>query len=61
MPDPDLLIRPGGEARLSNFMLDQLAYTELWMTDVYWPDFTRETLVLAIAEFARRARRYGGA
>jgi undecaprenyl diphosphate synthase len=61
MPDPDLLIRPGGEARLSNFMLYQLAYTELWMTDVYWPDFTRETLALAIADFARRARRYGGA
>jgi undecaprenyl diphosphate synthase len=61
MPDPDLLIRPGGEARLSNFLLYQVAYTELWMTDVYWPDFTRETLVLAIADFARRARRYGGA
>ena len=61
MPDPDLLIRPGGEARLSNFMLYQLAYTELWMTDVYWPDFTRETLALAIADFASRARRYGGA
>jgi undecaprenyl diphosphate synthase len=61
MPDPDLLIRPGGEARLSNFLLYQLAYTELWMTDVYWPDFTRETFALAIADFARRARRYGGA
>jgi undecaprenyl diphosphate synthase len=61
MPDPDLLIRPGGEARLSNFLLYQLAYTELWMTDVYWPEFTRETLALAIADFARRARRFGGA
>jgi undecaprenyl diphosphate synthase len=61
IPDPDLLIRPGGEARLSNFLLYQVAYTELWMTDVYWPDFTRETLALAIADFARRARRYGGA
>ena len=60
MPDPDLLIRPGGEARLSNFLLYQLAYTELWMTDVYWPDFTRETLALAVADFARRSRRYGG-
>lgn len=61
LPDPDLLIRPGGEARLSNFLLYQLAYTELWMTDVYWPDFTRETLALAIADFASRARRFGGA
>ncbi|HKW44054.1 MAG TPA: polyprenyl diphosphate synthase [Candidatus Eremiobacteraceae bacterium] len=61
MPDPDLLIRPGGEARLSNFLLYQLAYTELWLTDVYWPDFTRETLALALAEFAQRARRFGGA
>jgi undecaprenyl diphosphate synthase len=61
MPDPDLLIRPGGEARLSNFLLYQLAYTELWLTDVNWPDFTRETLALAIAEFARRTRRFGGA
>jgi undecaprenyl diphosphate synthase len=61
MPDPDLLIRPGGEARLSNFLLYQLAYTELWLTDVYWPDFTRETLALAIADFAGRTRRYGGA
>src|SRR4029077_9166363 len=51
MPDPDLLIRPGGEARLSNFLLYQVAYTELWMTDVYWPDFTRETLALAIGDF----------
>jgi undecaprenyl diphosphate synthase len=61
MPDPDLLIRPGGEARLSNFLLYQLAYTELWLTDVYWPDFTRQTLAIAMAEFAQRARRYGGA
>jgi undecaprenyl diphosphate synthase len=61
LPDPDLLIRPGGEARLSNFLLYQVAYTELWMTDVYWPDFTRETLALAVADFGRRARRFGGA
>jgi len=61
LPDPDLLIRPGGEARLSNFLLYQMAYTELWLTDVYWPDFTRETLTLAVADFARRGRRFGGA
>jgi undecaprenyl diphosphate synthase len=61
VPDPDLLIRPGGEHRLSNFLLYQLAYTELVMSDVYWPDFTREALVRAIAEFQQRERRFGGA
>jgi undecaprenyl diphosphate synthase len=59
IPDPDLLIRTSGEIRLSNFMLWQLAYTELWFTDVLWPDFTREHFYQAIAEYQGRARRYG--
>ena len=58
-PDPDLLIRTSGEIRLSNFMLWQLAYTELWFTDVLWPDFKKEHFYQAIAEFQGRARRYG--
>lgn len=58
--DPDILIRTGGELRLSNFLLWQLAYTELWVTERYWPDFTRDDLVAAIAAFQRRARRFGG-
>ncbi|WP_126426439.1 isoprenyl transferase [Brevibacillus marinus] len=58
-PDPDLLIRTSGEIRLSNFMLWQLAYTELWFTDVLWPDFTKELFFEAIAEYQSRARRYG--
>jgi len=58
-PDPDLLIRTSGEIRLSNFMLWQLAYTELWFTDVLWPDFTKEKFYEAIAEYQGRARRYG--
>jgi undecaprenyl diphosphate synthase len=61
MPDPDLLIRPGGEFRLSNFLLYQVAYTELWVTDVYWPEFTRAHFAEAIIEFQRRQRRFGGA
>ncbi|USB32063.1 isoprenyl transferase [Paenibacillus sp. YPG26] len=60
LPDPDLLIRTSGELRLSNFMLWQLAYSELWFTDVYWPEFTREHLIQAVAEYQRRTRRYGG-
>jgi undecaprenyl diphosphate synthase len=59
LKDPDLLIRTSGELRLSNFMLWQLAYTELWFTDVLWPDFTADHLVEAAGEFARRGRRYG--
>ncbi|MFD0587550.1 isoprenyl transferase [Paenibacillus sp. GCM10027627] len=60
MPDPDLLIRTSGELRLSNFMLWQLAYSELWFTDVYWPEFTEKHFYEAIAQYQRRARRYGG-
>ncbi|UFJ43239.1 isoprenyl transferase [Brevibacillus humidisoli] len=59
LPDPDLLIRTSGEIRLSNFMLWQMAYTELWFTDVLWPDFTKEHFFEAIAEYQGRARRYG--
>ncbi len=61
LPELDLLIRPGGEHRLSNFLLYQAAYAELVMSDVYWPNFSREDLVRALAEFARRQRRFGGA
>ncbi|KRE56823.1 UDP pyrophosphate synthase [Paenibacillus sp. Soil750] len=60
LPDPDLLIRTSGELRLSNFLLWQLAYSELWFTDAYWPEFTEELFMQAIAEYQRRARRYGG-
>ena len=60
VPDPDLLIRPGGEYRFSNFLLWQLAYTEFVFTDVLWPDFNEAVLKAAIAEYQRRKRRYGG-
>lgn len=60
MPDPDLLIRTGGEHRLSNFMLFQLAYTELYITDTLWPDFTSKALEEAIMSFFARNRRFGG-
>jgi undecaprenyl diphosphate synthase len=60
LPDPDLLIRTSGELRLSNFLLWQLAYAEFVFADVYWPDFTREQLESAIAEYQRRSRRFGG-
>jgi undecaprenyl diphosphate synthase len=60
LPDPDLLIRTSGELRLSNFLLWQLAYSELWFTDAYWPEFTEDIFYQAIAEYQRRARRYGG-
>jgi undecaprenyl diphosphate synthase len=59
LPDPDLLIRTSGEQRLSNFMLWQLAYTELVFMPVNWPDFDKQRLGDAIAEFRRRERRYG--
>lgn len=60
-PDPDILIRPGGEHRLSNFLLYQVAYTELVMTDVYWPDFGRDEFVASLTEYQKRQRRFGGA
>jgi len=58
-PDPDLLIRTSGEMRISNFLLWQLAYAELYVTPVLWPDFTRRHLFEAILEFQRRDRRFG--
>ncbi|NBI27394.1 isoprenyl transferase [Chengkuizengella marina] len=60
LPDPDLLIRTSGELRISNFMLWQLAYSELWFTDAYWPEFDEDQFVKAIVEYQNRARRYGG-
>jgi undecaprenyl diphosphate synthase len=60
MPDPDLVVRTSGEFRLSNFMLWELAYSELVFTDVLWPDFRREHLFDAIREYQSRERRFGG-
>jgi undecaprenyl diphosphate synthase len=60
LPDPDLLIRTSGELRLSNFLLWQLAYSEFVFIDAYWPDFSREQLEAAVAEYQRRSRRFGG-
>ena len=60
LPPLDLLIRTSGEVRLSNFLLWQAAYAELWFTDVLWPDFTPAHLQEALAAFAARERRYGG-
>ena len=60
MPDPDLLIRTGGEYRLSNFLLYQMAYSEFYITPVYWPDFTIEHFHKAIEEYNHRERRFGG-
>jgi undecaprenyl diphosphate synthase len=60
MPDPDLIIRTANERRLSNFLLWQGSYAELWVTPVYWPDFGREQLVEALNDYAHRVRRYGG-
>jgi undecaprenyl diphosphate synthase len=59
LPDPDLLIRTSGEMRISNFLLWQLAYTELYFTDINWPDFNRQALLKAIADFQSRERRFG--
>lgn len=60
VPDPDLVIRPSGELRLSNFLPWQTAYSEFYFTDVLWPDFSPEDLLAAIADFQHRSRRYGG-
>ena len=60
IPDPDLLIRTSGELRLSNYLLWQLAYTEIYVTDCLWPDFDREELERAIVQYNKRDRRYGG-
>jgi undecaprenyl diphosphate synthase len=59
-PDPDLLIRTSGEMRVSNFLLWQIAYSEIWVTDTRWPDFRRRHLLEAIVDFQKRERRYGG-
>ena len=59
MPDPDLLIRTSGEMRISNYLLWQISYAELWVTDVLWPDFGEKELDAALASFAARERRYG--
>lgn len=59
LPDPDLLIRTAGEMRLSNFLLWQLAYTEIYVTDCLWPDFNREAFLTAIADYQQRDRRFG--
>src|SRR5690606_32952926 len=60
LPDPDLIIRTAGEFRLSNYLLWQASYAELYVTDVLWPDFTRETLHEALREYSARERRFGG-
>lgn len=60
VPDPDLIIRPSGELRLSNFLLWQSAYSELWFADVLWPDFNQGDFDRALADFAARDRRFGG-
>jgi len=59
LPDPDLLIRTGGECRVSNFLLWQMAYTEFYFTDVLWPDFCEQDLIEAIADYQQRERRFG--
>jgi len=59
-PDPDLIIRPSGEYRLSNFLIWQAAYSEFWFSDILWPDFTSDDLDKAILDFAKRNRRFGG-
>lgn len=61
LPDPDLLIRPGGEQRISNFLLWQLSYTELYFIDKLWPDFSEDDLYQALAEYSGRDRRFGDA
>jgi undecaprenyl diphosphate synthase len=60
LPDPDLVIRTSGELRVSNFLLWQIAYSELWVTSVLWPDFGRTDLLRAVIDYQKRSRRYGG-
>ncbi|MCT4595618.1 MAG: isoprenyl transferase [Anaeromicrobium sp.] len=60
LPDPDLLIRPSGEFRTSNFLLWQLAYAEFWFSNIYWPDFDKKHLYMAIRDYQMRHRRFGG-
>lgn len=60
IPDPDLLIRTSGEMRVSNFLLWQIAYSELWVTSVLWPDFKRGDLLRAVVDYQKRSRRFGG-
>jgi undecaprenyl diphosphate synthase len=60
MPEPDLLIRTAGEMRISNFLLWQISYAELWVTDVCWPDFDEAQLHTALRSYAARDRRFGG-
>ena len=60
MPDPDLLVRTAGEMRVSNFLLWQISYAELWVTEKCWPDFDRATLHRALRDYAKRERRFGG-
>ena len=59
-PDPDLLIRTSGEMRVSNFLLWEVSYAELWFTSVYWPEFRKKHLENALSDYAKRERRYGG-
>lgn len=60
LPDPDLLIRTGGERRISNFLLWQIAYTELWFTKTFWPDFSKDHLWKAFNDYEKRVRKFGG-
>ena len=60
LPDPDLLIRTSGELRVSNFLLWQIAYSEIWVSSLYWPEFRRRHLFEALLEYQRRDRRFGG-
>ena len=59
-PDPDLVIRTGGDFRVSNFLLWQIAYSEFYITDTFWPDFGRDDILLALDSYAKRQRRFGG-
>ena len=60
IPDPELILRPGGELRVSNFLTWQSAYSEFWFSDVLWPEFTNEHLLEAISAYQHRHRRFGG-